>query len=356
MPNRYTGETLFLCRIISVAGIPLAPSDTLAGRVRITMPIVESDPWRTQYFKFISCPDDVLIPTDDQLAYQLFPEHRWIYNKLLICETQSLDNAPHDIMPQRFPVFSKPIYNLRGMGSGSRVIESAEQFKAAVQPGHMWMQLLTGEHVSSDAAVINGVPVWWRHSIGKTLEGGKFDYWIILDEARGEIEGYCGAWLRRYLKGYTGCVNFETIGAKIIEAHLRFADQWPDLYGQGWVEAVIDLYANRRWRFRDDVRVKGYSIVLFGSHATHYQKPEPGIVREFLSWNGISSVQLTFHEDQAPERHSMPPGGFRLAIVNCRDLAMGLKVRDRLAALFQENAVAVPVHGAHISNLPTQEL
>ena len=33
--------------------------------------------------------------------------------------------------------------------------------------------------------------------------------------------------------GYTGMVNFETIGGRIIEAHLRFADQWPDLYGGG---------------------------------------------------------------------------------------------------------------------------
>jgi hypothetical protein len=86
------------------------------------MPIVEADPWRTQYFTSVSCPDHVVIPTDDELAYQLYPEHRWLYNKLLICETQGLENAPHDIMPRQFPVFSKPIYNLRGMGSGGKII------------------------------------------------------------------------------------------------------------------------------------------------------------------------------------------------------------------------------------------
>ena len=26
-------------------------------------------------------------------------------------------------------------------------------------------------------------------------------------------------------------INLETIGGRIIEVHLRFADQWPDLYG-----------------------------------------------------------------------------------------------------------------------------
>ena len=34
-------------------------------------------------------------------------------------------------------------------------------------------------------------------------------------------------------------MNFETIGGKIIEAHLRFADQWCDLNGKGWIEAMV---------------------------------------------------------------------------------------------------------------------
>jgi hypothetical protein len=299
------------------------------------MPIVETDPWRTQYFSGVACPDHVVIPTDDQLAYQQFPQHRWIYNKLLICETQGLDNAPHDIMPRQFPVFSKPIYNMRGMGSGSKIVESPEQFRAAVQPAHMWMPLLGGEHVSTDAAVIDGEPVWWRHTIGKTIQQGMFDYWVILGESKPEIEGYCGDWLRRHLRGYTGCVNFETIGAKIIEAHLRFADQWPDLYGPGWIDAVVDLYASGRWRYRDKDRRTGYSVVLFGTHGPRYKKPDHSTVNEFLGWEGISSIQMTFHEDKPPELHSMPPGGFRLAIVNCWNFEMGFKVRERLASLFQ---------------------
>ncbi len=301
------------------------------------MPIVESDPWRTQYFAAVSCPDNVVIPTDDQLAYQVFPQHRWIYNKLLICETQGLENAPHDIMPRQFPVFSKPIYNMRGMGSGSKIIESPEQFRAAVQPGHMWMPLLTGEHVSTDVAVIDGEPLWWRHTIGKTLEQGTFDHWVILSEARPEIERYCGDWLRGHLKGYTGCVNFETIGATIIAAHLRFAAQWPDLSGPRWIEAVVELYAGGNWRFCDDSRRTGYSITLFGAHGPHYKKPDHGAVNEFLSWQGVSSIQMTFHEDKAPELHSMPPGGFRLAIINCWNPETGFKVRERLATMFQSS-------------------
>jgi hypothetical protein len=46
------------------------------------------------------------------------------------------------------------------------------------------------------------------------------------------------------------------------------------------------------------------------------------------------SVQITFHEDRPPASHSMPPGGFRLAIVNTRDLELGRQVRQQLALSF----------------------
>ncbi len=306
------------------------------------MPIIENDPWRMQYFSAVSCPDNVIVPTDDELAYQRYPQHRWVYNKLLICESQGLDNAPHDIMPPRFPVFSKPIYNMRGMGCGGKIIESAAEFRAALQPGHMWMPLLSGEHVSTDAAVIDGTPVWWRHTQGRTLEQGMFDHWVVLAESRPEIEAYCGAWLRRHLKGYTGCVNFETIGGTIIEAHLRFADQWPDLYGAGWVDAVVELYGSGLWRYRDDARRTGYSVVLFGAHGPHYKKPKQDEITKFLSSPDVSSIQLTFHEELAPELHSMPPGGFRLAIINCWNIEIGLQVREQIAMMYGASAPPVP--------------
>jgi hypothetical protein len=48
----------------------------------------------------------------------------------------------------------------------------------------------------------------------------------------------------------------------------------------------------------------------------------------------ISSIQITFHANKPPDAHAMPPGGFRLAIINCWDLAAGLAARRRLAPLF----------------------
>ena len=298
------------------------------------MPIIERDPWRMQYFEQVACPENVVIPTDDEHAYMLFPDHRWIYNKLLICDTQGFGGAPHGVPPSSFPVFSKPIYNMHGMGVGGRVINSEAELNANMSAGYMWMTLAEGEHVSSDVVVIGGEAQWWRHSVGKTLGEGVFDFWTVLAADKPEIEQYCGDWLRTNLKGYSGAVNLETIGGKIIEVHLRFADQWPDLYGEGWIDAIVELYARRRWRYADTDRRDGYSVVLFGAHGVPYRHPPASLVDEIAARPGVTSVQITFHEDLPPEQHAMPPGGFRLAIVNCWQLEAGLRARADLALAF----------------------
>ena len=295
------------------------------------MPVCEADPWRLQYFEGIPCPEDVRVSTEDADSWMWFPEQRWIYDKLAVALSQGLDGAPHGVTPPAFPVFSKPIMNLRGMGTGSRVIASPAEYKEALTPGHFWCTLLTGRHVSTDVAVVRGEPRWWRHATGATAPGGTFDHWHIHAEPMPEVEDWCGVWLRKHLRGYTGMVNFETIGGRIIEAHLRFADQWPDLYGPGWVEALIRLYADGEWSYPDVNRRDGYSVVLFGPHGPRYRHPPRALVDAVRAMPDVSSVQITFHEDRPVEQHAMPPGGFRLAIVNAWSLEAGAAARERLS-------------------------
>jgi hypothetical protein len=154
------------------------------------------------------------------------------------------------------------------MGVGSRRLDSEQDYAAAYRPGHFWSTLLEGEHISSDLAVVDGAPRWWRHVSGVASGEGTFDYWQVGAESHPAVEQWGDAWCRKHLGGYTGMINLETIGGRIIEVHLRFADQWPDLYGgKRWVEALIGLYKTGAWRFDDSGRRTGYSVVLFARMA-----------------------------------------------------------------------------------------
>src|SRR4029077_7228131 len=99
-----------------------------------------ADPWRLQYFTHVKT--DVDITTEDSDAWQWYPAHRWVYDKLAIAQSQGIEAGPHGTKPPRFPIFSKPIVNLKGMGIGSRVLRSQADYEAHAAPGHFWMRLL----------------------------------------------------------------------------------------------------------------------------------------------------------------------------------------------------------------------
>ena len=298
------------------------------------MPIIEPDPWRQQYFAGHACPADVFIPTDDPDCWTLYPEHRWVYDKLMVAASQNLAAGPHGTMPSAFPVFSKPIVNLKGMGAGSRIIRTRAEYIHSLTPGHMWMPLLRGAHVSTDVALVEARARWWRHAIGDARSGGTFDHWKVEAKARGRLEARLGAWAARNLRGHTGIVNIETIGGAVIEVHLRLTDQWPDLYGANWVDAAVALYAQGRWRFKDRGRRDGFSVVLFGPHGKKYFPPRGPDVDRVRAMPGVSSVQITFDPEKPSHAHAMPPGGFRLAVINAWSLAAGRRARTRLKRLF----------------------
>ena len=58
--------------------------------------------------------DDTHICTTDEAAWEYYPENRWVYDKMKICETQDIPYGPVGTMPSVYPVCIKPIINLMG--------------------------------------------------------------------------------------------------------------------------------------------------------------------------------------------------------------------------------------------------
>jgi hypothetical protein len=305
------------------------------------MPICERDPWRFQYFENIYCPPDVNIPTDDIDSHEWFPQFRWVYEKVKIAGSQGLPCGLASDVPAEYPVFAKPNINLKGMGLNSGIIHDRKEFDQ-LPSGHMWMPVFTGEHVSTDCAIVNGEVSWIQHTLGFPLDKGMFTHWIIETGQRIELESFLASWVNRNMAGYTGMINFETIGGKIIETHLRFADQWCDLYGLDWFDALVKLYAEGVWMFENHSPVEGYSIPLFARHGHVPPHPSEELQSKIRGMEGISSLQITYYEAKEDKAHPMPPGGFRLALVNCTDLKAGLQARKMLAAAFKGCEVILP--------------
>ena len=102
---------------------------------------------------------------------------------------------------------------------------------------------LQGRHVSTDVALENGAPRWWQHSTAAPGEEGTFDYFVVHRQGDAELEEHLWSWITRHLVGFLGVINVETTGGRIdVECHLRMTSQWIDLNGEGWLEAVMDVF------------------------------------------------------------------------------------------------------------------
>ncbi len=117
-----------------------------------------------QYFARVPCPVDVFIPTEDSDAWLWNPAHRWIYDKLAVATSQGLDAAPHGVSPTHYPVFSKPIYNLKGMGVGSRRLLRGGLRRRVSTWSFRGQPCSKATMSAVTCVVIDGEPKWWSHA------------------------------------------------------------------------------------------------------------------------------------------------------------------------------------------------
>lgn len=297
------------------------------------MPFHVRDPWRRQYFENVPCPEHVNIPIDDIDCWEWYPNYRYIYDKLHVAQSQGVASGTMDDIPARFPVFAKPRVNLKGMGLGSLVIPDIESFRKHMTPSMMWVELFVGPHVSTDCAVVKGQVQWMRHAEGFPLSEGTFSHWVIRAEDEDSLGRNLAAWIARELPHYTGLINIETIGGRIIEAQIRFADQWCDLYGADWFQSAVALYGEGRWPSVPHTP-EGYSVPLFARHGNVPPHPSGEAQARIRAMPTVSSLQITYHETKEGPAHPMPPGGFRLGIVNGWNLAACFAAREELSKAF----------------------
>jgi hypothetical protein len=290
------------------------------------MPFLFTEPYMARFFAGTECPPAVKIPVADTTSWAMFPAFNRVYDKTFLCRTQGLKHAPLPIKPDQFPVFAKPITNLLGMGIGSFRAASAKDLES-YKPGHFWMELLEGPHISTDVAAVKGRARWFAHTRGFPIDNGRFSHWEKLAEAPEGLADMLAAWTARHLEGYTGILNFETIGGRIIECHLRMSVEFIPLNGAGWLDAVVRLYRDAAWSFADNdpPRFMVPSFTTWGRHSV-----DTDALADIERMPGVRFVFPTIN-DGLPELGN-PPNGYRRGVVVANTLEQGMAARDRLAA------------------------
>tara|TARA_Y100000991_G_scaffold215523_1_gene206309 strand:- start:1332 stop:2261 length:930 start_codon:yes stop_codon:yes gene_type:complete len=164
---------------------------------------------------------NINVVKNDIVAFQKFKNYNMVYNKFQIAVDQNLKCGICPIIPDEYPVVLKPIYNLIGMGIDSIKIKSKKEFLKNSKNGNFWTKFLVGNHISWDLIIRDGIIIYHVPFHGHKKTFGTFNYW---EEIYEEIPKNVRMLVNKYFKNFTGNVNMETIGNKVIEVHLRMGD------------------------------------------------------------------------------------------------------------------------------------
>ena len=234
-------------------------------------------------YEKLHVPSFVKIPTTDVSAWTHYKKYRWIYDKMRLAESQHIECGPLGIIPEKFPIFLKPIYNLFGGSISAYKIDDMKMYDKHqnFHPGRFWMEFLDGDNIQHDLAIHNGKIVWSNSFLGhKFFLGekytGAFDYWEhqnITDELFATLQ----TWIMNNIPDYTGVVNCETIGYNIIEIHLRFGNVL-DLQDVNIMDAFIKLYTGKGFAIPPKPIKEFFIFSIFGDKETRYIAPTEGSI------------------------------------------------------------------------------
>jgi hypothetical protein len=164
----------------------------------------------------------------DTDAWQHYPHHRWVFNKLELSLKLGYAAGPGGVpVPSPGYYIVRPIYNLSGMSVGAkRVFIDADNFNL-VKPGEFWCEAFDGAQITVDYAWTHKHP--YRPSPVFAAQGYRthtslyrFNAWrrIPLPTISNPM------WFDQFSD--IPQFNVEYIGTKIIEIHLRAGIDFPD--------------------------------------------------------------------------------------------------------------------------------
>ena len=169
----------------------------------------------------------------------------WVYDKLILAAKCGHKAGPAGVpVPEAAQYIIRPITNIRMMGRGAVKRWLTPDDTDLVPDGHFWSEVFTGRHISVDFH--NGIQTLavegFRGADGRL---DRFTRW-----QRIECD-YSFPLELATLRDQTPWVNVEYVGGKIIEAHLRWNDDFRNHSGTViypvWADKPLPQPRNTSW-------------------------------------------------------------------------------------------------------------
>jgi hypothetical protein len=168
------------------------------------------------------------VPMYDLTAYEKYPHHNFVYDKLWIAKSQGIACGVIDVLTKdskvEYPIFIKPRWGHQSASSKNCFkIKSYNELKEHKDKEDMiWTEFIDDRETMTDFIMLDGKIVYQLTSIYSDVQNGFIDDWKSIDEKNRPPEKIV-TWVRRHMKGYTGICNAQYRGDKIIEISLRLS-------------------------------------------------------------------------------------------------------------------------------------
>lgn len=276
-------------------------------------------------YHVLNCPSNISIPINDIDAWQHNSYYNFAYDKLKLALFQNIPAAPMPILPNKYPIVVKPIINLYNMGLNSYKINDERDFFFYWSHTGFWMEYLDGDHLSYDLIFINGEIKWdicfqgFYLKENNILIHGAFDYWM---SCKRELPDSILNWTKLFDK-YTGCMNIECIGDKMIECHLRMGDI-DHFKDKNILKNIINVYKGKQWKLnRHYIPDVIYLFPIWGNIEII-----PFLNKNKILINKFCKNILCFEIDKIGK--SNPPGKTRIMMLTADDYNKGLETRNKI--------------------------
>ena len=230
------------------------------------------------------------IPVKDGQAFKKFPEHRFFYDKLYIAKSQSLKCGTLDDLIEKencnnsivdYPIFIKPRYGHKsGTSKNCYVVKNCDELsKYSDLKEMMWSEYLKENEGMTDFILENGRIVYQiSYKYSETLNVFSEEWKYISSENKPPpivIE-----WVNKNNRNYTGCLNVQYRGDKIIEVGMRLSRSGMYIMStnnKDIIESINNLHLTKTWDYNADSKAyfePFYSFKAWSPIPVYYIPPQ----------------------------------------------------------------------------------